>query len=262
MTEYDYSPEAYERYTRTQQRIAEWVDRTEEQRPHFGSADAPRTWGVASPLLQSATKDTYANSHRSPGPMQPLRPMNVQQQSVAQQQQYQSPHKHSSHRSSHGHKPHRSAYVVTTPPATVPGYAYIYTNPQGTPGVMIVPPKGSVAASPPPTYYQPQSSAPVSGYAFPQSAPAAGSFTYAPPAQTQTQNRPQIQQIYSQASVPQVQSQTQYAQSVYPPVIYPLTPYTAYPQQTQAAVQPQPQIIFEVSSRKKHRRSESSRRSR
>lgn len=38
MTEYDFSPEAYERYIHTQQRIATWVDQTEEHRPEFGTA--------------------------------------------------------------------------------------------------------------------------------------------------------------------------------------------------------------------------------
>lgn len=35
MTEYDYSPGAYERYLETQQRIARWVDETEGHRPEF-----------------------------------------------------------------------------------------------------------------------------------------------------------------------------------------------------------------------------------
>lgn len=38
MTEYDYSPEAYERYLATQTRIANWVDKTEQNRPHFEPA--------------------------------------------------------------------------------------------------------------------------------------------------------------------------------------------------------------------------------
>lgn len=38
MTEYDYSPEAYERYLATQTRIANWVDKTEQHRPQFQPA--------------------------------------------------------------------------------------------------------------------------------------------------------------------------------------------------------------------------------
>ncbi|KIM48255.1 hypothetical protein M413DRAFT_226400 [Hebeloma cylindrosporum] len=38
MTEYDYSPEAYERYLATQTRIANWVDKTEQHRPYFQPA--------------------------------------------------------------------------------------------------------------------------------------------------------------------------------------------------------------------------------
>lgn len=41
MTEYDYSPEAYERYLQTQRRIANWVDKTEGCRPQFANALAP-----------------------------------------------------------------------------------------------------------------------------------------------------------------------------------------------------------------------------
>lgn len=38
MTEYDYSPEAYDRYLATQNRIANWVDKTEQHRAEFQSA--------------------------------------------------------------------------------------------------------------------------------------------------------------------------------------------------------------------------------
>ena len=38
MTEYDYSPEAYERYLATQTRIANWVDTTESHRREFEPA--------------------------------------------------------------------------------------------------------------------------------------------------------------------------------------------------------------------------------
>lgn len=38
MTEYDYSPEAYERFLATQNRIAKWVDDTELHRAHFQPA--------------------------------------------------------------------------------------------------------------------------------------------------------------------------------------------------------------------------------
>jgi len=40
MTEYDYSPEAYERYRATQNRIANWVDNTEQHRGEFQSGNA------------------------------------------------------------------------------------------------------------------------------------------------------------------------------------------------------------------------------
>jgi len=42
MTEYDYSPEAYERYMATQNRITNWVDNTEQHRAEFQSLAAGR----------------------------------------------------------------------------------------------------------------------------------------------------------------------------------------------------------------------------
>ena len=39
MTEYDFSPQAYERYLATQNRIANWVDKTEQHRGEFQSAN-------------------------------------------------------------------------------------------------------------------------------------------------------------------------------------------------------------------------------
>ena len=50
MTEYDYSPQAYERYLATQNRIANWVDKTEQHRGEFQSAN------VVPPALPDLTR--------------------------------------------------------------------------------------------------------------------------------------------------------------------------------------------------------------
>lgn len=80
MTEYDYSPEAYDRYLATQRRIANWVDQTEHHRPQFG----PTTQSVADssnsrtrhhrhyyrpPSSDSGSDDSYAAGPGYPGPM-------------------------------------------------------------------------------------------------------------------------------------------------------------------------------------------------
>ncbi|EAU93176.2 hypothetical protein CC1G_10544 [Coprinopsis cinerea okayama7 len=94
MTEYDYSPEAYERYLRTQQRIAKWVDKTEVCRPQFADAIKPPTThmpGYESPQSRpkhsphrsryrsrsstphSSDDEAYGRAPYAPGPMPPMR---------------------------------------------------------------------------------------------------------------------------------------------------------------------------------------------
>ena len=58
MTEYDYSPEAYERHMATQNRIARWVDTTQQypqQNPFTPATPAPTT--VHHPLPRSGRRD-------------------------------------------------------------------------------------------------------------------------------------------------------------------------------------------------------------
>ncbi|KXN83866.1 hypothetical protein AN958_00946, partial [Leucoagaricus sp. SymC.cos] len=74
MTEYDFSPEAYERYLQTQNRVATWVQHTEQHRPVFEAA-APGCPGVTPiPRRQSPPiPERYVPSHRpSPYPMAPI----------------------------------------------------------------------------------------------------------------------------------------------------------------------------------------------
>lgn len=63
MTEYDYSPEAYEKYLATQHRIASWVDRTLQEEPR--NPFTPAT--PASPNVRQLDDDynSYKPSHRS-----------------------------------------------------------------------------------------------------------------------------------------------------------------------------------------------------
>ncbi|KAF8961035.1 hypothetical protein BDZ97DRAFT_1268607 [Flammula alnicola] len=68
MTEYDYSPEAYERHLATQNRIANWVDTTEQHRPQFEHAVGPS----AAMRPRQASYDSYSKPKRSP-PTSPLR---------------------------------------------------------------------------------------------------------------------------------------------------------------------------------------------
>ncbi|KAF8641076.1 hypothetical protein AX17_000720 [Amanita inopinata Kibby_2008] len=63
MTEYDYSPEAFERHMSTQRRIARWVDQTERHRPEFGTRN-----DVTPPARQTAyaaADDSYVASRSS-----------------------------------------------------------------------------------------------------------------------------------------------------------------------------------------------------
>lgn len=96
MTEYDYSPEAYERHLNTQRRIATWVDRTEAYRPQFASALSPPSDYIPhhdpesrsmrpsrrlqrrsqhrsrSPSVDSVSSEEYGYGPNHPGPM-PIR---------------------------------------------------------------------------------------------------------------------------------------------------------------------------------------------
>jgi hypothetical protein len=65
MTEYDYSPQAYERYLATQNRIANWVDKTEQHRGEYQSADAgPPDLTRSGPGQASHSKSKRSSSPR------------------------------------------------------------------------------------------------------------------------------------------------------------------------------------------------------
>ncbi|KAJ3494665.1 hypothetical protein NLJ89_g10758 [Agrocybe chaxingu] len=70
MTEYDYSPEAYQRYLATQTRIANWVDKTEQHRPQFQHA-VPSGPIADAPLQPSSSSHSRQRRRHHPGQAQP-----------------------------------------------------------------------------------------------------------------------------------------------------------------------------------------------
>ena len=74
MTEYDYSPEAYQRYLNTQQRIGRWVDKTEGCRTQFANPFNPPASHMPgfeeppSASRHSSRKRSSHNQSRSPSP--------------------------------------------------------------------------------------------------------------------------------------------------------------------------------------------------
>jgi len=179
MTEYDYSPEGYERYLATQRRIANWVNQTEHHRPQFG----PTTQSVADtrtkhhrhyhrpPPSDSGSDDSYAAGPGYPGPMpgpmpglmplhSPPPPPMYPHQPIYQPMVpplpspgytfppiYPDHHRSSrSHRRSHSRSPrHPSAFHFTSPP-TSPIYPHGYPPPP----MLGYPPQGFVMMPPPP----------------------------------------------------------------------------------------------------------------
>lgn len=97
MTEYDYSPEAYQRYLKTQERIGRWVDKTEGCRTQFANPFNPPVTHLPgyeepppvsrrssrgrrsshnnsrSPSPDSGDEAVYARGPYAPGPMAPMR---------------------------------------------------------------------------------------------------------------------------------------------------------------------------------------------
>ena len=65
MTEYDYSPEAYEAYLATQAKISRWVDKTNRLFPHLGNPFTPATPAVQdSDLPTDLQKDMHRSSNK------------------------------------------------------------------------------------------------------------------------------------------------------------------------------------------------------
>ncbi|KAF8060653.1 hypothetical protein FPV67DRAFT_301281 [Lyophyllum atratum] len=257
MTEYDYSPDAYERYMQTQHRIAQWVDQTEEHRPEFDengephrrpsrlqrpsnrqqshSMYQPRRRRGSSSSSSSSSSEPYSNSPISPGPMPvpTFQSMYVQPQTTPPMTTIYPPqHPDSRHHSSSHH--HRSPKYIMTPPTSPPAQAYPY--PYGTttgpgqvlsPGGYVYPTKHGAASVGSPSFYQP----PAQGY-HPQS-------SYFPP-QTQAPRTAPYGGFYGQSqALPLASPPAQYPQNAaYPPTIYPVTTYGVPGQQQQLTQKP------------------------
>ncbi|KDR84929.1 hypothetical protein GALMADRAFT_300678 [Galerina marginata CBS 339.88] len=84
MTEYDYSPEGYERFLATQNRIANWVDQTEQSRPQFEHPFQPGSAAGPSMRPGNLSYDSHRKlSKRSP-PASPTHPYPPQMQQPRQ----------------------------------------------------------------------------------------------------------------------------------------------------------------------------------
>ena len=162
MTEYDCSPEAYDRYLATQNRIANWVEKTEQHRSEFQSAnkgpqDLTRSGPRASPSPSrqhsgqsqprqlaihppppesvSSSSDSYyeaAPMHRlSPGMVLPQK-----QQPLSSPPPMMTPifvtsphrsshhHRHRSHDHGRSHSHHSPAYYPVASPPSSPAYQH------------------------------------------------------------------------------------------------------------------------------------------
>ncbi|KAM6498057.1 hypothetical protein JOM56_006005 [Amanita muscaria] len=68
MTEYDFSPEAFDRHLATQRRIARWVDQTERHRGQFSSNISLPPPPVPPTVKRGGVDDYFGNTQRpSPG---------------------------------------------------------------------------------------------------------------------------------------------------------------------------------------------------
>ncbi|KAH9486991.1 hypothetical protein JR316_0001057 [Psilocybe cubensis] len=209
MTEYDYSPEAYERHLATQNRIANWVQHTEQHRPQFENARSPsppqrtrhhqppRPLYIHPPSPASDSSEGYA--HR-PGPMPlssppimmypPPPPMLIHPSYTAAPHHKPSHHRHRSpHAHSRSHSQQSPPYY--SPPVS-PGYQYPYPAGgyfvvQRAPGPMPVmsnipaPPNISSFSSASTAYFQPATSAASShsaAHLYPPPLPGPDAWSY------------------------------------------------------------------------------------
>ncbi|KAK2461959.1 hypothetical protein APHAL10511_006422 [Amanita phalloides] len=191
MTEYDFSPEAYDRYIANQRRIAHWVDNTELHRAEFNPATDPdpmrRTSSHDPPPRPSHRRHSslpyppvphYPFPHNAAGPSLPG-PMPIVP--PPPRVMYVSPPRSPNSRQSH----HSAAtYVVAPPPAlSSPYYQYPYPYaPAGYPFMgqaqAVLPMPGHANGTPQNTpYYNPHPSQPLRAPPYP---PAANIHAFKP----------------------------------------------------------------------------------
>lgn len=158
MTEYDFSPQAYERYQATQNRIANWVDKTEQHRGEFQSADAgpppdltrsgpgpsshsklphPRHGQPKPPVIHTPPSESDSSSsegyYEGPWPHQPMVLPPMQQQPpmmappfVTAPHRVSHHHRHRSHDRRRSRSHHSPTYYSVASPPLSPGYQYTY----------------------------------------------------------------------------------------------------------------------------------------
>ena len=131
MTEYDYSPQAYERYLATQTRIANWVDKTEQHRGEFQSANS----GLPDLTRSGPSSASYPKPKQSSSPRRQLSGPSQPNQLII----YPPPQESSSSSSSSG-------YYEGPWPAQIQ---------QPTPGMVLPPMQQHPLSSPPPMMMAP-----------------------------------------------------------------------------------------------------------
>jgi len=264
MTEYDYSPEAYDRFLHTQQRIAQWVDNTEAHRPEFDPDSSllhtrpghrstrsmhddlhfPRQRSPSSSSSSSLSED-YINENDIPRSMQHvpgLHPMYQHEQRPGPIDASSRRHHTRRRSSSHHHRSHRSAiqsYMVSPPPNT-PEHPYGYTVNRGTivsPGPYGFTTKGTHTYPTSPPHSNPYSTpTPMSYYntSYPFSPPSYTSPTaISPPGAYSSFYAPQNVNATVYMSGQQQQQQSYIYPAAYPPMIYPAgAGQPVYPTQT------------------------------
>lgn len=178
MTEYDFSPEAYERYLATQNRIANWVDKTEQHRAEFQSvaggpqdlsrsgpvssskpkrsspspprrhhSDKPNQLVIHPPPPESDSSDSYYEGPWPPGPFSPqyptqqplLSPPLMSPTFITSSQRVSHHHRHRSHHHRRSHSQHSPAYYSLVSPPLSPGYQYPYPTSGGHQGYVMMP---------------------------------------------------------------------------------------------------------------------------
>lgn len=157
MTEYDYSPEAFEKYLATQSRIARWVDKTNQHQPRnpftaatptvpdvplpgddyrsraHGPPPSTQTRHRSASHSASTTRPSHSRHHTSPGPRDDYHSSSTSRHSSHHDRDRD---RHHHHRSSSRHDRDRGYRSSPTSPVTSPTRshpAYVIPQPQSQP---------------------------------------------------------------------------------------------------------------------------------
>ncbi|TFK41220.1 hypothetical protein BDQ12DRAFT_664064 [Crucibulum laeve] len=279
MTEYDYSPEGYERYMATQHRIANWVDHTEHYRPQFEPAapGAPPGSVTQRPMYQSHDSHHRSHSGRQEQRPPPMdfgynhygHPPSPGGSSVSESYAYgpgspgpmpypgavypQQPMSHHSHQS--------PTYIMASPPPMPP-----YPSPYGYPApamgqpIMAGAPPGYVVLPPPGRHGRKMSVMSTSPQLSASALPT-GSITMSPPMSQYGMSQYGGSPPTTPYSHPGTQAPLMAFQGMYAPTTAPTSNATTFmyaPQlPTGTYVQPQvmQQKVYDLGRLNKHRRS-------